>query len=223
MSGERIVVIGLGGIGSHLMDPLCRYLLYRQVPMEVVLVDGDDYVARNRLRQRFEQQGNKALVTKQALVASFPEIRFRHEPIYVFPGNVASIIQEGDVVLLCVDNHATRKIVSDHCGTLKDVTLISGGNDREDGNVIYHARREGRDLTPSPTDLDPSIASPTDHIPQIRCGCEQEVVDDPQLVFTNLMAAAIMCLVYRAHVEERADFQQVYFDGRTIRVRPSTR
>jgi len=32
-----------------------------------------------------------------------------------------------DLVLLAVDNHATRKLVSDHCARLDNVCLISGG------------------------------------------------------------------------------------------------
>ena len=59
------------------------------------------------------------------------------------------MIAAGDVVFLMVDNHASRHLVDEHAATLADLTLISGGNDYEDGNLQVYLRRDGRDLTPS--------------------------------------------------------------------------
>src|SRR5207248_1631829 len=70
-------------------------------------------------------------------------------PEYVTPENVDRLIRPGDHVLLCVDNHPTRKLVSEHCGTLESAALFSGGNDGVEppdrlgtyGNVQVYLRR----------------------------------------------------------------------------------
>ena len=49
---DRIVLIGLGGIGSQLLPSLVRYLGHRPEPRQLlVLGDGDDYEAANRSRK----------------------------------------------------------------------------------------------------------------------------------------------------------------------------
>jgi len=51
---KRIVVIGLGGIGSALVEPLCRFLNFDdKAEWQVVLVDGDNYEEKNTSRQTF--------------------------------------------------------------------------------------------------------------------------------------------------------------------------
>jgi molybdopterin/thiamine biosynthesis adenylyltransferase len=227
MSGTRKVkVIGLGGIGSYLVEPLCRYLSYQPHMTEVTLVDGDVYEEKNKERQQFDEFANKALVTSNLLKQKFPRIHFRYKGEYVTDSNVISLIRENDYVFLCVDNHATRKIVSDRCEELDNVTLISGGNDYTDGNVIYYVRKDGEDVTLSPTALFPKIANPTDKNPgdlsdAQRQGCAREAESAPQLLFMNLAIASHMCNVYLAHEQEWANFQQVYVDIRTQRAKPS--
>ncbi|NJD26845.1 MAG: hypothetical protein FIA92_00925 [Chloroflexi bacterium] len=49
---ERVVLIGCGGIGSQLLDPLSRYLANRPEPRRLlVLVDGDAFEPSNLIRQ----------------------------------------------------------------------------------------------------------------------------------------------------------------------------
>jgi len=61
---ERIVLVGLGGIGSQLLPSLVRYLAFRPEPRPMlVLVDGDAYEPGNRTRQVFPESAigsNKA-------------------------------------------------------------------------------------------------------------------------------------------------------------------
>ena len=47
-----VILIGLGGTGSHLVEPLARLLSTLSHSPELVLVDGDVYSAGNRGRQR---------------------------------------------------------------------------------------------------------------------------------------------------------------------------
>jgi molybdopterin/thiamine biosynthesis adenylyltransferase len=222
METRRIKVVGLGGIGSYLVEPLCRYLSHQGDYIELMLIDGDAYEDRNRQRQQFSEKGNKATVSLEALRLKFPEVHFRDKPEYITDENVVSLVRENDTIFLCVDNHATRKVVSDRCEELENVTLISGGNDETDGNVIYYRRKDGKDVTKPLTKLDPAIANPQDKNPGTnRNGCEANVNTTPQLLFTNLAIASTMCNVFYAHEKDNADFEQVYVDIKTLRSKPA--
>jgi len=197
-------VIGLGGIGSHLLSPLCRYLEAStsnedkgskkgKDPLHsLVLIDGDDYEAKNASRQEFHDIGNKAEVSAARVKRDYPSLLVEAKPHFVTIENVFLFIEEGDIVFLCVDNHATRKLVSDRCQGLKDVILISGGNEFQDGDVNLYLRRKGKNVTPPLTHLHPEIQNPADRNPD-EMSCEELAeVGVPQLIFANLTAATMM-------------------------------
>ena len=141
----RVVVVGVGGIGCCLVPDLCRFLVHgdRYSPIELALIDGDDYKPGDAARQAFRMTRNKAQETAERLAAEFPRISFRAVPCFLARDNVASQLRTGDVIFCCVDNHATRKLVSDRCGELDDVLLISGGNESYYGISQVYARRGG--------------------------------------------------------------------------------
>ncbi len=223
---RKIKVIGAGGIGCYLVEPLSRYLSHSEDQIEITVIDGDIYEERNRERQRFTGCNNKAEETISQYREEFPKIHFRSKSEYITDDNVITNIRENDTVMLCVDNHATRKLVSDRCAELENITLISGGNDYTDGNVICYIRKDGKDVTKSPTDLYPKIANPEDKNPGDvvnveRSGCQQQVAAQPQLLFTNLAIASTMLNCYRKCEQEKVNFHQVYVDIDSLRTRPS--
>lgn len=219
-------MIGSGGIGGHLVEPLIRYLGYVAENSEVTIIDGDKFEQRNMERQRFTACENKADHTANMLKNQFPKVHVKSKPEYVTQDNVVSIVRENDIIFLCVDNHATRKLISDRCEELSDVTLISGGNDYTDGNVIIFRRVDGKDVGRAPTKIHPAINNPTDKNPGSftdaeRQGCQQEAISHPQLLFTNLAIASTMLNCYYAIEQGKANFEQVYVDILTQRSRPS--
>lgn len=223
---KKVKVVGAGGIGSHLLEPLARYLCYTEDHIEITVIDGDQFEERNKERQRCTSFENKAKNIVSSISAQFPKVHFRTKGEYITDGNVITLIREGDVVFLCVDNHATRKLISDRCQELDDVLLISGGNDYTDGNVILYSRKNGKDVGRPLTKIHPSIAAPTDKNPgtltdQERQGCQAEARTNPQLLFTNLSIASIMLNVYYAYEQGKANFEQVYVDILKQRMRPS--
>lgn len=198
----KVKIIGTGGIGGCLIDPLCRVLNYGSAvysfgDVEIGLIDGDEYEERNRDRQAFRERGNKADVTARRLEKEFPNLVFRSHPVYIDEANIGLFIEDGDVVFLCVDNHKTRRMVTRHCeDVLKDVVLISGGNNLTDGNMQVFIREKGQNLTdPLDSVFHPEIANPTDKHPsevEIKTGCLAMVASAPQLLIANNMAAALM-------------------------------
>ena len=214
-SGVRMLdikVIGIGGIGCALLPHLARYLQASREAARLTLVDGDAFEARNGDRQVFSELGNKAKVKATEMARQFEDLSFRAMPEFVTPENVGRIIRSGDVVFLGVDNHKTRRLVSDHCGGLADVTLISGGNDYTDGNVQVFLRCGGRDVTLPLTRFHPEIANPQDRAPH-EMSCEelsQEGV--PQLLFTNLAVASAMLNTFYAWRMGKLQYGEVYLD-----------
>jgi molybdopterin/thiamine biosynthesis adenylyltransferase len=221
----KIKVIGAGGIGSYLIEPLARYLSYSEKNCEITVIDGDSYEERNRERQRFSSCGKKAEHTVHQYKTDFPKIHFKFKNEYITEDNVISNVRENDVVFLCVDNHSTRKTVSDRCAELDNVTLISGGNDYTDGNVVCYIRKNSQDLTKSLTDLHPKIANPEDRNPGVtdsrNQGCQVQAQSQPQLLFTNLAIASMMLNCYRKCEQDTFKHHQVYVDIETLRSRPS--
>lgn len=213
---RKVKVVGSGGIGGHLLEPLCRYLTYTGDYCEVTVIDGDVYEERNRERQRFQTCGNKAEETVRTLKEVFPKIHLRAKAEYLTENNIITSIRENDVVFLCVDNHATRKLVSNRCEELDDVLLISGGNNYTDGDVLIYMRKNGCNVTPPLTTL-PEIANHKDKNPgeftdAERQGCQQEAMSNPQLLFMNLDIASSMLGCYYAYDQGRLNFKRVYTD-----------
>jgi len=209
----NIVIIGLGGIGSILCERIARYLTYSaEEGVKLLLVDGDEYEAKNFERQDFTRMGNKAEVKAADLKMQFSRLNVSSYPAFVNPTNLAQVITEGSIVFLCVDNHKTRMIVSNYTNKLTDVTLISGGNDLIDGNVQIYIRKDGSDITPDLCSYHPEIANPDDKLPE-EMSCEELAESEPQLYFTNLGVATIMCWAfYNAVVKGECERSEVYFD-----------
>jgi len=213
MEQLNLKIIGLGGIGSILCDKVARFLNHKNdITSKITLVDGDTYEMKNLERQSFFRLGNKASVQFEDLIERFSKIEFEEIPHYVDAESVASIIKDGDVILLCVDNHKTRKIVSDYTQKLGNVILISGGNDLLDGNVQIHIRKEGKNLTPTLVDYHPEIDNPEDRLPT-EMSCEELSQSEPQLFFVNLGVATIMCwALYNTIIKGDCNISEVYFD-----------
>ena len=208
----EIKAIGIGGIGCALLPFLCRYLQYSGERARLTLIDGDRFERGNAARQAFSGLGNKAEVKSRELAREFEALAFRSMPEYVTEDNVARLIGEGEVVFLMVDNHASRNLVSRHVSSLADLTLISGGNDYEDGNVQVYVRQGGRDLTPSLARYHPEIASPQDRNPAAMSCEELMAAGAPQLLFANLMVASLMLNAFYALRQGRLNYSEVYLD-----------
>jgi molybdopterin/thiamine biosynthesis adenylyltransferase len=208
----EIKAIGIGGIGCALLPFLCRYLQYSGAGARVTLIDGDRFERGNAARQAFSGLGNKAEVKSRELAREYEGLAFRSMPEYVTEDNVARLIGEGEVVFLMVDNHASRNLVSRHVSSLADLTLISGGNDYEDGNVQVYVRQGGRDLTPSLGRYHPEIANPQDRNPAAMSCEELMAAGAPQLLFANLMVASLMLNAFYAIRQGRLNYSEVYLD-----------
>ena len=221
----NIKIIGLGGIGSILVERLCRFLNYSQVDthFNVTLIDGDEYEDKNLERQEFTRLGNKSEIKANDLKVKYLNLMLDYVVDYINTDTIAGVIKEKDIIFLCVDNHKTRMVVSNYCKTLNDIILISGGNELTDGNVQIFVRKGGVDLTPDLCAYHPEIANPSDRSPD-EMSCEELSKSEPQLYFTNLSVATIMCWAYyNVVVQQNIKASEIYFDISIMSVDAKTR
>lgn len=211
----RIKVIGLGGIGGHLIESLMRFLTYSSKDDNVIcLVDGDAYEAKNQSRQTFHREGNKAEVTAENMLILFPHLAIEYIPEYVNEMNIADILLNGEIIFLGVDNHTTRRLVSEYCERLDNIVLISGGNDYTSGNVQIHIRVDGENKTPAITKYHDEIAiAEGDHPDEL--GCEAAMFSAPQLIFMNQIIAAYMLTTFYNFIERQLTYNEIFADIKT--------
>ncbi len=233
--GGDVKHIGLGGVGGPLARYGATFLASLGKEARYVMIEGDAFEPSNASRMLFSSCGNKAAVLREELLP-----RFAHTPLsllaveeFVTPENIERLIQPGDFVLLTVDNHATRKLVNDHCATLPEVSLISGGNDGVGpdssgrmlrgtyGNVQVYLRRNGQDLTPPLTYFHPEIQSPEDHLPT-DLSCTELVASTPQILFANLSVASAMLNTFWLLLCGALHYSELAFDIADAQMRPIT-
>lgn len=218
----RILVIGLGGAGSIALPYLAIFLRSLNRPLRLVLIDGDAFEAANVTRMHFTQLGNKAELRAEDVleILDGSEVSVVAISEYVTEENVSERIKEGDYIFTFLDNHPSRKVISDYCESLSDVTLISAGNDGVDpdngergtyGNVQIAVRQGGEDITAPITKFHPEIADPVGEIPG-GPHCGELVVSTPQILFANLQSATAALCAFFAYTCSRLSYQELAFD-----------
>lgn len=208
----KVKIIGIGGIGCALLPTLLRYLHYNKKQVRVTLIDGDVYETKNRERQIFHRVGKKAEVAAERLTEEFPDLELRFKPEYITPESAEYLLEDGDAIFLCVDNHKTRSFVSEHCRDFDNVILISGGNDYVDGNIQLQIRQNGKELTlPIANKYHAEILDPQDRSPH-EIGCDEMVESVPQLIITNNFIAALMLNAFYTCLQQKICYDEVYAD-----------
>lgn len=232
--GDTFKVVGLGGVGGIVARYLALFLRALGRDLRLVLVDGDAFEQKNAARMAWLVPGNKAEVVADelGLLLEDSRVALSAVPEYLTPENLPDLLGEGDTILLAVDNHATRKLVSDHVAGLRDAVLISGGNDGvgEDshgrvrkgtfGNVQVFARVEGHDVTPALDAFHPEIRDPADRRPDEE-DCLQAMLSTPQLLFANLQTAASMLASLWVLTDQGPAYAELSFDIAAARMAPS--
>jgi molybdopterin/thiamine biosynthesis adenylyltransferase len=222
----RVKLIGAGGVGEKLARNLVIYLAAQPAETHLSIIDGDAFEPANAARMWFANAGNKAAVLRAELLPRLLDSALCLVAIeeFVTRDNLPRLIQDGDIVLLAVDNHATRKLVNDHCANaLRDVCVISGGNDGVGpdssgavrhgtyGTVQFYLRQDGVDVTPSLTRYHPEIERPKDRLPT-EASCTELAASVPQILFTNLTVAAAMLSTLWLYVHGAITYRELAFD-----------
>ena len=133
LAKARVVLIGLGGIGS----PALQYLAGAGIGT-LVLIDDDIVDTSNLQRQTIYRQvqvGHRKAQLGEVWVNDFdPDIEVHWHAERLTRDNAAGIIDGADLVLDGCDNFATRLAVSDAC-VVASVPLLSAAVGRFQGQV----------------------------------------------------------------------------------------
>jgi molybdopterin/thiamine biosynthesis adenylyltransferase len=220
---NRIVVVGAGGAGSHLIPLLARFENCREdreQPVEFFIADGDNYSKGNMNRQQFASHAlnrNKADAQVAALEDVYQNVNFYSLPFFIGKGNIDSIVEENTVVFSCVDNHACRRIISDRCKELNNVLMISGGNEEFDGNVQAFCRVDGENVTPPVEARHPEITEDRGDRSIMSCDELANLPSGRQVLFVNFLGVALMAMFYYMYLHEGHEKAgktiEIYFDA----------
>lgn len=260
--GFRLLVVGTGGTGGYVVQYLCRLLygLQRPVsnlPITLTLMDGDTVEDGNLLRQHFLPQDvgrSKALVLAERFgtVYQFPVMAV---PQYLTtPDGLDDLIaspragvsayhsRPWDVVVGCVDNHATRQLLDQIFQRFADLIYIDAGNDAvaisDDpdttqasgygGHVVIGVKQGNTVRLPPVGTVYPDILTDTQSaLPGHACG--QQAVAQPQRMLTNVWAAMTVMSAINTLLTEQtvlwhvANFNARYGTARTHLLTPSYR
>lgn len=239
----QLVLIGVGGTGGYVLQQVAR-LLYslreqgRRVP-SVLLFDGDIVEQKNLLRQYFLEQdiGKKKADVLAERYSKAYALDIGSYPEYVVPATDFRQIGicDGALVIGCVDNGSTRRILHEKLHQLRHVVYIDAGNDAVnvaddpehvdryqlakiknsgwEGQVVVGVRKNGEDALPFPGEVFPDLIE-EDRLPtEVSCG--EVVVSNPQRLMTNLMAATtILMYLHTLLVDGTVLHHRTFFEAR---------
>jgi shikimate 5-dehydrogenase len=141
---KRVVIVGAGALGSHLA------LLLRN-HADIKVVDFDRVEAKNCMSQLHAVGSvgkNKALALQQAMKFLFG-VRVEAVPHKLVPNNVRELLESSDLVVDCVDNGETRRLIQGFCRTEEipclHGALAAGG---QLGQVCWTEKFEADDAPP---------------------------------------------------------------------------
>jgi hypothetical protein len=239
--GLTVRIVGLGGIGGIVARYVWIFLSSLRVESNLILIDGDQFEPSNASRMLFSGYGNKAEVVRSELLERVVDARVAVTAIdeMITPTNVATLLPSGvsEVVLFCVDNHRSRKLVSNYCGGrdgfrgVDNICLISGGNygvgvDSSGvfrrgsyGNVQIYIRSNGVDASPSLTAFHQEIDQPAAPLEEGQ-HCTDALNSTPQLLFANLTTAAAICNTFWLYLCDALHYSELGFDIVDASMRP---
>ncbi len=203
MGFSRAVIVGAGGIASYLWSPLGR-LLSTLGPKEITVIDGDRFEVKNLERQDMRVVDTKEFksdVLSRRIKESFPDLLVASVPKFItaYPSSqedtipVDDVIREGDLVFSCVDNHATRLLLSRKMQRLCNGVLVSCGNEKTTGNVYRYIRVGKTDITRPVERIHEELAKPTNsqrNPGDLSCEERALVRGGEQTLAANTMAAS---------------------------------
>lgn len=105
-----VACVGVGALGSNAV------VLARSLPIAWRLVDFDRVESKNQLAQAFVKQSlgkNKADALKLQL-GNFWGVKAEAFGVRLGPDNAAALLGAADLVVDCVDNARTRRLLSEH-------------------------------------------------------------------------------------------------------------
>jgi hypothetical protein len=225
------IVAGAGGIGSNLIEPLTRLLMFHpQGTWRILVIDGDSYELKNRVRQLFDPKAsnlNKAIATTQRLKFAPNLIAIdkylNPSTLYDLLSGLAFYLNPEEPLLFvsCVDNHQSRKAFLEALDThVPSYVFVNPSNGYETVQVSLHIKYKGDEMTVHPFKRYEDIAHPSDRIPG---GCQEEAPSTPQLLVANALAANGALMLVNALLDGKPVYDELVGDVYKMQLKPQGR
>jgi hypothetical protein len=242
---DRVYLIGCGGIGSILIEPLAKLLMYHiNGTADITLIDGDAWDESSTIKKAdvsLQTSGNattKGNITRQLFdpiyigynKAEATCLRYSHMPNLKYVPEyinkdsfMALLLQDnGDqytnVVISAVDNEATRKEVIlglDELGT--NFIFINCGNSLDTAHCSVWAKIGGQYKFSNPLSRYANLANPSDNIPG-RCSVLE--ASTPQLISANASAALLVITTFQNILDGEPIHEEVNTYVRKLKTKP---
>jgi PRTRC genetic system ThiF family protein len=212
---QNILIIGCGGTGAYVTGHLSKIISTMSVKPELILADGDAVEEKNLLRQHFTNSDitkNKALVLAERYSAAFglnitaypKDLESYYDIIELLPTKSNKI----NIVIGCVDNNATRKIINEWFLSQRQAFWIDSGNEEKNGQVICGYKiyqyssgtsrlnvknkcLNGEFSLPTVIELYPEILQSKEKF-NSELSCAERAISSPQNMQTNVTAATLV-------------------------------
>ncbi len=199
---QNYVMVGAGGTGTHLLDPLVTYLnnYHKDGNWSLHILDGDIVEEKNLARQLFAP-GEVTMNKAEAAAARYEDDHIKGIGEYLGEQNMEKYIKDGDVIFICADNFTVRKRIEDHALNLKNVVVINAGNEKTDGSVQLMVRENNEPITPRIGYLHPEIkvAKGIDRA-EMTCVQAAALPGGEQTLIVNMQAATwMLTALWRFH------------------------
>lgn len=124
MAEKSACVVGCGGLGGYVINCLARFGVGN-----LTLIDGDDFSESNFNRQLFATAHslgkNKAFACKDMLANAGIHSAVEAQPVMLLPENADELVAGHDIVMDCLDNIQSRRLLADVCERL-EIPLVHG-------------------------------------------------------------------------------------------------
>ncbi len=240
------LLVGAGGIGSHVAEQLARLLhAHPNGFCAMEIIDGDDYEEKNVERQMFPHAHTgrgKAEVLAKRVCDSIPLLSDGafHEFVDSTKGYVNSDVDAAGsivrlytdvphemsgeptavLVVLAVDNDATRRLFYDSVNQLPlshpDLVIVDASNDLETATVSTSFWKGRKSLLVSPVEKYENLRDPKDRVP--GGGCQAQAPSTPQLMVANMSAALMVMLTVQALLDGKQFSDDLQANVRTFTI-----
>lgn len=207
MKLNSVMVIGVGGVGGWLIEPLTKLLSYHPHGTKMIyVVDGDEVEKSNLNRQNFSQE-NVGLSKTRAIYKKTKLAEINYIPKYLTyktANDIFQYLKEPFLLVTSVDNQKTRKLIYNKLKSFQDYYWINPSNGYDNSQTSIHIKRRGVENTSDPKQRYANLRENLNEVEEEEGeGCEVLSVFSPQLLAANYMASCSTLMMVNNILDDR--------------------
>lgn len=142
------IIVGVGGTGSLLARDLPKLLI--DTPHKMLLIDGDVVEKKNMLRQSYQEQdiGEHKAVALSSKINTFYNTHCEALGLFLTKNEIVDYCENNisytPVIIGCVDNDATRRLLEYTFNQLDWCYYLDSANGEYEGNIYISYKLDGK-------------------------------------------------------------------------------